>query len=362
MKKFVVVMAGGIGSRFWPRSREKSPKQLLKITSQKTMLQNTIARIEGIANITDTLIITTKIQKPGVISQVPNIPIENIIAEPFGKNTAPCIGLAALFIERVNPDAVMIIVCADHIITDVEKFKETITLGTEVAYESKALITMGIVPRRPDTGFGYIQYVNDEKEVNNPYFEKGVYKVKTFAEKPNLQTAESFLKSGDFLWNSGMFIWRVDSIIEQFKQHLPDLYYTLTEIKDKIADNDFDSHLEQMYRKIKSISIDYGIMEKAENVYVIKGDFGWSDLGSWDEVYNISTKDNNNNSIFGTTYLQNTSNCYIYSPDKFVAALDIEDLLVINTNDALLICKRGKSQDVKEIVDYLKRKQMNDYL
>jgi mannose-1-phosphate guanylyltransferase len=362
MKTFAVVMAGGIGSRFWPRSREKTPKQLLKIASQRTMLQNTLNRIEKIADPSNTLIITTKNQKQSLISQIPNFPVQNIIAEPFGKNTAPCIGLAALFIERVQSDAVMVVVCADHIITDVENFTETVKLGIDVAYESKSLITMGIVPRRPDTGFGYIQYVNDKKEAYNQYFDKGVYKVKTFAEKPNLQTAESFLKSGDFLWNSGMFIWRTDVILEQFKKYLPDLYSSLKEIQDEVTDSTFDSSLEQMYKKIKSISIDYGIMEKAENVFVIRSDFGWSDLGTWDEVYNISSKDENNNATTGQNVLINTSNCYIYSPDKLVATIDIEDLIVINTDDALLICKRDKTQEVKEVVDFLRRKKMNDYL
>jgi mannose-1-phosphate guanylyltransferase len=362
MKTFVVVMAGGVGSRFWPRSREKSPKQLLKIGSQRTMLQNTLNRVEKLADTSNTLIITTKAQKPTLISQIPNFPVQNIIAEPFGRNTAPCIGLAALFIDRVQPDAVMVVVCADHIISNVENFQETVKLGIEVAYESKALITMGIVPRRPDTGFGYIQYVNDEKEVHNPYFKKGAYKVKTFAEKPNLQTAESFLKSGDFLWNSGMFIWRNDVILAQFKKYLPDLYSSLIEIQSRVTDDNFEFALGKMYKKIKGISIDYGIMEKAENVLVIKGDFGWSDLGTWDEVYNISSKDENNNATTGQNILINTTNCYIYSPDKLVSTIDVEDLIVINTDDALLICKREKTQEVKEVVDFLRRKKMNDYL
>jgi mannose-1-phosphate guanylyltransferase len=362
MKTFVVIMAGGIGSRFWPRSREKTPKQLLKIVSQKTMLQNTIARLEGLVDFSDILIITTKSQKAGVVSQVPQIPIQNIITEPFGRNTAPCLGLAALFVERADPEAVMAVICADHTIHDEVKFRDTLKKGIEIAYESKSILTMGIVPRRPDTGFGYIQYINDKTEVDNPYFDDGIYKVRTFAEKPNLQTAERFIKSGDFLWNSGMFIWRTDVILEKFKQYLPDLYDALMNIKDKISDNNFDTYLEQMYKSIKGISIDYGVMEKTKDVLVMKSDFGWSDLGSWDEVYNISSKDDEGNATIGQTVLQKTSNCYIYSPDKLVATIDVDDLIIINTNDALLICKREKSQEVKEVVDYLKRKKMNDYL
>ena len=354
-------MAGGIGSRFWPRSRERSPKQLLKINSQNTMIQNTLHRLEGLVDPKDILIITTKTQKSNLITQVPSIPVDNIIAEPIGRNTAPCIGLAAIMIERSHPDAVMSIVCADHIIADEIEFKRVMKLGAETAYESKALITIGIVPRRPDTGFGYIQFENEEN-LQSPYFDRGIYNVKTFAEKPNLETAERFLKSGDFLWNSGMFIWRVDVILEQYKKYLPDLYASLCELRDKVMNPDFDSELDQIYRKIKGISIDYGIMEKANNVLVTKGDFGWSDLGSWDEVYNISPKDENGNATIGKTVLLNSQNSYIYSPNKFVATIDIDDLIVINTDDALLICKKEKSQEVKEVVDYLKRKQMNDLL
>jgi len=361
MKNFFIIMAGGIGSRFWPRSREKNPKQLLKINSQNTMIQNTLQRIEGLVDPKDTLIITTKTQKSNLIHQVPQIPEENIIAEPFGKNTAPCIGLAAILIERFYPDAVMSIICADHIIANEEEFKRIMKVGAEVAYESKSLITIGIVPRRPETGYGYIQF-DDEKKESNPYYDRGIFTVKTFAEKPNLETAERFLKSGDFLWNSGMFIWRVDTILEQYKMFLPDLYEELVNLKEKVLNPDFDNELEQMYRRIKGISIDYGIMEKAKNVYVTKGDFGWSDLGSWDEVYNISQKDQNQNATVGKTYLFNTTNTYIYSPNKFVATIDVDNLIIINTDDALLICKREKSQNVKEVVDYLKRKQMNDLL
>jgi mannose-1-phosphate guanylyltransferase len=361
MKNFFIIMAGGIGSRFWPRSREKNPKQLLKINSQNTMIQNTLHRLEGLVDPKDILIITTRAQKSNLISQVPSIPVENIIAEPFGRNTAPCIGLAAILIERFHPDAVMSIVCADHIIADETEFKRVMKTGAEVAYESKSLMTIGIVPRRPDTGFGYIQFENEDNS-ENPYFDRGIYQVKTFAEKPTLETAERFLKSGDFLWNSGMFIWRVDVILEQYKKFLPDLYASLCELRDKVMNPNFDSELEQMYKQIKGISIDYGIMEKAKEVFVTKGDFGWSDLGSWDEVSNISVKDDNQNATIGKTFLLNTQNTYIYSPNKIVATIDVDDLIIINTDDALLICKKGKSQEVKEVVDYLKRKQMTDLL
>jgi mannose-1-phosphate guanylyltransferase len=202
----------------------------------------------------------------------------------------------------------------------------------------------------------------DEDNKTNPYFSRGVYKVKTFAEKPNLVTAQQFIKSGDFVWNSGMFIWRVDAILREIERLLPDLHRELSKIDDAIGDKKFDNVVETAYRIIRSISIDYGVMEKTKDVYVIKGNFGWSDVGSWDEVYRISGKDEHGNMVTGKTLLQNTKNTMVYAGDKFVATLGVENLIIISTDDAVLVCKQGMSQEVKEVVDYLRRKQMSDFL
>jgi mannose-1-phosphate guanylyltransferase len=358
---YAVIMAGGVGTRFWPRSREKTPKQLLEIVDKGTMIQNTVQRISDLIEPKNILIVTNKVQKQSISKQLPNVPDENIIEEPLGRNTAPCIGLAGLFVRRMDPDAVMVVLPADHIMHDEEEFRRVLRLAIWVAYESGKLITVGIQPTRPETGYGYIQVV-DEDDKTNPYFSRGVYKVKTFAEKPNATTAKQFLQSGDFLWNSGIFIWRVDTIMTEIGKHLPEVYSELLKIDEAVGGEKFDNILETAYRTIRGISIDYGVMEKAKEVYVLKGNFGWSDVGSWDEVYRISGKDDDGNSVTGQTFLQNTKNTLVYAGDKFVATIGVDNLIVIATDDAVLVCKQGQTQDVKEIVDYLRRKQKVDFL
>lgn len=356
-----VIMAGGVGTRFWPRSREKSPKQLLEILGKGTMIQNTLKRVESFVHPKNTFVVTNRIQKAMVMKQLESLPEENILVEPVGRNTAACIGLAALHAKQLDSSAVMVVLPADHIIQNVEEFTRVVKLAAETAYDSKSLLTIGIKPTHPETGYGYIQMFTENGD-HNPYLSKGVYKVKTFAEKPNVQTAERFLASGDFLWNSGMFIWRVDVILQEIERCLPELFAELKQIEPAIGDPSYQSTLEKVYGMIRGISIDYGVMEKAERVYVIPGDFGWSDIGSWDEVYRLSGKDEQGNSFTGKVLQIDTKSSYVYSPEKVVATIGVEDLIVVNTPDALLICKRGRSQDVKEIADYLKRKQMNEYL
>ena len=354
-------MAGGVGTRFWPRSREKSPKQLLEILGKGTMIQNTVKRLDGFIDLRNVLIVTNKTQKALVVKQLENLLEENILVEPVGRNTAPCIGLAALHAKHMDPSAVMVVLPADHVILDAAEFTRVLQLAVETAHTSGSLLTIGITPTQPETGYGYIQMFTEDGD-HNPYSAQGVYKVKTFAEKPNLQTAERFLVSGDFLWNSGMFIWRVDAILREIERCLPDLYTELMNIEPAIGTSQYQSALEKAYGILRGISIDYGVMEKAEKVYVIPGNFGWSDIGSWDEVYRLSGNDELGNSITGKVIQKDTNNSYIYSPERVVATIGVDDLIIVNTADALLICKRGKSQDVKEISDYLKRKQMNEYL
>lgn len=354
-------MAGGVGTRFWPRSRERSPKQLLEIVGKGTMIQNTVARLDGIIDAGDVFVVTNRAQKALTAKQLPQIPEDNIIVEPVGRNTAPCIGLAAIHVRRVDPDAIMVVLPADHIIQDVKEFQRVLSVAIQTAAASHSLLTIGITPTSPETGYGYIQMFNEDGD-HNPFFSNGVFKVKTFAEKPNLTTAERFLASGDFLWNSGMFVWKAGVILDQIRLRLPDLYVELMKIDHVIGNSQYQSTLELVYGLIRGISIDYGVMEKAEEVYVIPANFGWSDIGSWDEVYRVSGKDAQGNCITGTVIQKDTQNCYIYSPARMVATIGVEDLIVVSTDDAILICKRGRSQDVKDIADYLKRKQMNTYL
>lgn len=355
MELFAVIMAGGVGARFWPRSKQTKPKQLLRIFGDNTMLQDTIGRLEGLVKPENIYIITNRIQKPRVIKQIPEIPEQNIIDEPFGKNTAPCIGLASILIAQKNPQAVTITLPADHLIKDKNEFQRVIKKAANFAYKSKGLVTIGITPTRPETGYGYIQL--DDK----PY-EEEIYPVKTFAEKPNIATARRFIKSGDFLWNSGMFVWRTDVILEEIRIYLPDLFEGLEELKKAIGHNNFNRVLTSVYEQLKSISIDYGIMEKSKDVYLIKGNFDWNDVGSWEAVYQISEKDDEANAKIGDIYTGDTNNSYIFSPNKFTAVIGVSDLIVIDAKDALLICNRENAQDVKLVVDFLKMNNRQELL
>ena len=358
---YAVIMAGGVGSRFWPRSRERSPKQLMEIVGGRTMIQNAVGRLDGFVAPENIFVVTNKVQKNAVIKQLPQISPENIIGEPIGRNTAPCIGLAAMYVRRLDPDGVIVVMPSDHIVGDEKEFRRILEVGVDVAHKDSSLITIGIQPTHPETGYGYIQIIDDDGDTKRT-LPHGVFKVKTFAEKPNLATAQKFVESGDFFWNSGIFIWRADVILREIKQSLPDLYDHLMNIEPSLGTPLLEQSLELAYGLIRGISIDYGVMEKATNTYVIRGNFGWSDVGSWDEVYRLSSKDEHGNSFHGKVISFNTKNSYIHAGDKLVATVGVDDLIVINTGDALLICKRGMSQDVKEIVDHIRRKQMNDYL
>ncbi len=360
---FPVIMAGGVGTRFWPRSREKSPKQLLEIVNKGTLIQNTARRLARFVDAKNIFVVTNKTQKSLTSKQLAEVDVETekILIEPVGRNTAACIGLAALHIRRVDPNAVMVVLPSDHLIKDLVEYERIIKLAVEIADESRSLVTIGIKPEFPETGYGYIQMFNEEGK-HNPFFSRGVNKVKTFAEKPSLQVAEKFIASGDFLWNSGQFVWRADVILHKLQVYLPELYAELMKIDRAIGTSHYATVLDQVYGLIRGISIDYGVMEKAENVYIIPGTFGWSDIGSWDEVYKMSGKDDRGNSVTGKFIPKDTSNCLVYSENRLVAAVGVDDLIIVDTEDALLICKRGRSQEVKEIADYLKRKQMNEYL
>ncbi len=361
-KAFAVIMAGGVGSRFWPKSRARKPKQFLNILSSKSLIEQTIERINPLIPEKDILIVSNKNQTAELVQVLPKFPIQNIILEPQSKNTAPCIGLASLFIKRQQPDAVMVVLPSDHLIRDSDKFLDTLKIGIESAYETKGLITIGIQPTYPSTGYGYIQFVDDEE---SELASKGVYKVKTFAEKPNLETAKKFIESGDFLWNSGMFIWRVDVILEEIKTYLPDIYEELMKIDEAIGKDEFKNVLEQSYGRMKAISIDYGVMEKTNRAYVIKANFSWSDVGSWEEVYNLAPKDGNGNYVSSNpdnVILLDVKNCLVEGNKTLIAMIGVEDLIVVSTEDAILICKRDRAQDVRNVVNYLKRKNMEKYL
>ena len=290
MELFVVIMAGGVGSRFWPSSKKEKPKQLIRIFGENTMIQDTVDRLDGFVKKENIYVITNELQKPRVVEQLDDVPEENIIAEPFGKNTAACIGLASILIHKKSKNAITIILPADHLIKDKKEFQETIDRAAKFAESSDSLVTIGIKPTRPETGYGYIQFIDDEVA-------EGIYKVQTFAEKPNISTAKRFIESGDFLWNSGMFIWKTEVILNEISIYLPELYEGLLNIESAIGAETFKEVLTNVYGQLINVSIDYGIMEKSSKVYLTKGEFSWSDVGSWEEVYQLSDKDEDGNAI-----------------------------------------------------------------
>ncbi len=359
-----LIIAGGSGKRFWPMSRTKNPKQFLNLFGETSMIQMTYERLTPLVKPENILVITNKEQKALAAQHLPELPDGNIVGEPLSRNTAPCIGLGAMLAALKNPDEVQIVLPADHLIQDVDEFRRILKLGVGLAIEKECLITIGINPTRPETGYGYIQ-TNPQATPNvlsEKYSNQGVQKVKTFAEKPNLETAKRFLESGDFLWNSGIFIWKTKSILQALDEFVPDLYDSLMNIKNETGKPGFSKALLTAYRQIKSISIDYAVMEKSDNVFVLKGDFGWSDVGNWEEFYKVNSKDKDGNIILGSGVLRDSSNNLIISDKPFVAGIGLKDMVIVQSNNVLLVCPRDRSQDVKEIVDYLSRQDMNKIL
>ncbi|NVM01817.1 MAG: mannose-1-phosphate guanylyltransferase [Candidatus Helarchaeota archaeon] len=355
---YALIMAGGVGKRFWPWSRDKNPKQFLNIFGEKSLLEETVDRLRSIVKKEDIYIITTSSQKKRIVNLIKDILTENIIPEPIGRDTAACIGLGAILMSKKNPESVQIVLPSDHLISDVENFRKVLKKAAILAKEKDCLVTIGIKPTYPNTGYGYIQYtVGKEEELN-----EDIYKVKTFAEKPNLETAQRFLESGDFLWNSGIFVWKVKTILKEIETSLPELYDGLMEIERSFNKKNIYTTIRKVYSQIRSISIDYGVMEKAKDVYVVKGDFGWNDVGSWAEVYRLGNKDKNQNFIMGNVVLRDSKGNLIYSKKKLLTGIGINDMIIIDTNDVLLICPKDQSQNVKELVDYLKRKDMKEFL
>ena len=354
-----LIMAGGSGTRFWPKSRESHPKQLLQIIGAGTMLQNTVQRLHPIIPPEKIFIVCKEVQRDAILAQVPQLPQTNIIVEPWGKNTAPGIGLAALFMRQRFGDEVMVVLPADHLVAPAENFRETLQGAAKIAAEFPVLITVGIHPTYPATGYGYIQ-CSEEAMASGKI---KALRVKTFAEKPNLETAKRFLASGDFLWNSGMFVWLVSTMMDQFEEHLPQLNDGLVEIERHLGQPSEAETINRVYQQIKSISIDYGVMEKAQNVVVLPSTFEWNDIGSWDEVYKLAQKDKDGNALCEQDHaLHESSGCLIDVPGRTVAAVGLQNMIVVETEDALLICARERAQEVKELVELLKRKKKNELL
>jgi mannose-1-phosphate guanylyltransferase len=355
---YAVIMAGGIGSRFWPMSRQNFPKQFLDILNTgQTLIQGTFERLTDFMLPENIFVVTSGEYIPLVKKQLPQLRPENILGEPSRKNTAPCIAYISFKLLQLDPKASLLVAPADHLISDRIAFKKVCLEALSFVNKHNALITLGITPTHPNTGYGYIQ-----RETHN--VSDNVYKVKTFTEKPNHELAKTFLASGDFLWNAGIFVWQVKNVIRAFEKYMPEMYDVFSAEKEKLNTPQEKKSLDYIYPLCTSISIDFGIMEKADNVYVIPSSFGWSDLGTWNSIYDNIDKDFLGNAIAGeNTMVIDARNSIVHSSNnKLIVLQGIENCIVVDTDDVLLICKRDKEQEIKDYVAEVRRSKGDEYL
>lgn len=355
---YVAIMAGGIGSRFWPMSRTHLPKQFLDILGTgKTLIQQTFERYSQLALKENIFVITAEEYVEIVRAQLPDLPAENILAEPSRKNTAPCIAYIAFRLLKKDPKALMIAAPADNLILETDQFLETAKRALDFVDHINALVTIGVKPTYPNTGYGYIQHETAEAA-------PGVHKVKTFTEKPNEELAKAFIASGDFLWNAGIFTWKVKNIIAALEKYAPELYEPFAAEKDNFNTPKEKEAIERIYPQCTNISIDFAVMEKADNVYLIPATFGWSDLGTWNSAWDNMEKDYFGNAVVGRNVMVvDASNCMVHVPNnKLVLLQGLKDYIVVDTKDVLLICKKNMEQEIKDYVAEVKRNKGDKFL
>lgn len=349
---YCVIMAGGVGSRFWPLSKASTPKQFLDILGTgKSLLRQTFDRFAPICSPENFLVVTSAEYKEKVMEQIPELKPEQVLLEPFRRNTAPCIAYANAFIRSRNKDAQIVVTPADHLIINEDEFINSINKGLAFVTSKNALLTLGIKPHRPETGYGYIQ-IGKNDDTKYPTFSE----VKTFTEKPNLELAKVFYDSGEFFWNSGIFIWSLKAIDEAFAAHLPEVQNLFTKLDGKIGSPNEKQAVNDTYVECKNISIDYGVMEKAANVFVQTVNFGWSDLGTWSSLYEYSAQDKSNNAVIcGKTLLYDTENSIVNIPKGKVAVIQgLNDYIVVDSGDALLICPKTNEQQIRQFTADIK--------
>lgn len=355
---YVAIMAGGVGSRFWPVSRARLPKQFLDILNTgESLIQATYRRFASFIPRENIFVVTTRDYEKLVEEHLPELNPANILSEPSRKNTAPCVAYMSFKLASINPDASFIVAPADHLIMDNQAFQEVCLNALNFVENHRCLLTLGIQPTYPNTGYGYIQY-------NHEAVAEGIYKVKTFTEKPNLELAKTFLASGDFLWNSGIFIWNVQDILAAFEKYMPEMYELFQADAGQLNTIEEASVIHSIYPQCSNISIDYGIMEKADNVKIIPASFGWSDLGTWNAAYDNMEKDYLGNAVTGNNVvvIDATRNVVHAPHEKLVLLQGLDDCVVVDTEDVLLICKKEKEQDIKDYMAEIKRNKGDRFL
>lgn len=350
---FAVVMAGGVGSRFWPYSRKNFPKQFHDVLGTgKSLLQQTVSRFDGICPNENIFIVTNEAYKPLVMEQLPFLKEEQILLEKVGKNTAPCIAYAAYKIYSKNPDANIVTAPSDHIILKEEEYRSRLIIALEASEEDNKIVTLGITPNRPDTGYGYIRFEENEKLVHH---------VLNFTEKPKIEIAKAFVSSGEYVWNAGIFIFRASTIIQAFDKFEPEIVKHFSGIK--YFSEEEQNQVDEVFINCKEISIDYAVMERAENVYVVLSDIGWSDLGTWKSLYEIQDKDDNQNVLDGNIRTYETKDCIIKTPkERLVVTQGLEGYIVAEYDNVLMICKKDDEQEVKKMVNELKADNAHDFV
>ena len=355
---YTLIMAGGSGTRFWPRSKAVKPKQYLNLFGNDSLLQSTIKRFSTFTETENIYVVSGKSQAVVLEEQTPMLPKSNLIYEPVGKNTLPCIGLAVMFAEKENPDGIMVVTPSDHLIENDELFRDTVLAAVKIADERNGIVTIGITPTYPATGYGYVQTA--ENITGSEKIKQ--FKVERFVEKPNEIKAAEYLKQGGFYWNSGLFVFKISVFLDAVKQFAPALYNDLRKIQSDFGNPSFEQTLDTIYRAVESISVDYGIMEHARNIYLVEGNFVWNDLGSWESVYLTSQKDENGNAGGGDTVIVDSKNSYIYSESGMIALVGLDDVIVVQDGNTILVCKRDKAEEIKKVVDQLKAQNKGEYL
>jgi len=359
---YPVILAGGRGTRFWPLSRKRRAKQLLALDGKQTMIQQTVARLRPLADARRFWIITNDDLRPAIVKQLPQLDPKQIIPEPIGRNTAPAIGIAAALLSRIDPEAVLGLFPSDHVIADANQYRTVLERGTQIASTVGNIVVLGITPTRPETGYGYIEAGASEAN--------GSLRVRRFTEKPDLDKARQFLAAGNYFWNSGMFLWRADTLMQALREHLPHTARLLEKIADAYGSRKFAEVFRRLYPKCENISIDYAVLEPrsakgegSSHIYCLPADFGWNDLGSWTALHEhhvTRSKPVDRNLISASgSFALNASNNYVHAPGKFVAAIGVENLVVVETDDALLITTLHSSQDVGKVVKHLDEKKLD---